>query len=52
VGNLIYLTITRHDITYVIDLVRQFMQKPREVHWKTTLRVLTYIKKSPGKGLL
>ena len=28
------------------------MHNPREVHWKTALRILTYIKGSPRKGLL
>ena len=28
------------------------MLKPREVHWKVALRILTYIKRSHGKGLL
>jgi len=29
----------------------QFMHKPREIHWKAALRILTYIKRS-SKGLL
>ena len=49
---LIYLTVTRPDIAYAVGLVSQFMHKPREVHWKAALRILTYIKKSPEKGLL
>ena len=51
-GKLIYLTITRPDITYVVGLVSQFMHKPMEVHWKAALRILTYIKGSPEKALL
>jgi len=27
------------------------MYKPREIHWKGALRILTYIKKSPAQGL-
>ena len=28
------------------------MRKAREVHWKASLRILTYVKGSPGKGVL
>ncbi|KAL0303604.1 UNVERIFIED_CONTAM: Retrovirus-related Pol polyprotein from transposon RE2 [Sesamum radiatum] len=28
------------------------MDKPRSVHWEDALRILKYIKASPGKGLL
>ncbi|KAL0452932.1 UNVERIFIED_CONTAM: Retrovirus-related Pol polyprotein from transposon RE2 [Sesamum latifolium] len=52
VGKLIYLTVTRPDISFAVGLVSQFMDKPRSVHWEATLRILKYIKASPGKGLL
>ncbi|KAL0322343.1 UNVERIFIED_CONTAM: Secreted RxLR effector protein [Sesamum calycinum] len=52
VGKLIYLTVTRHNISFVIGLVSQFMDKPRSIHWETALKILKYIKASHGKGLL
>ncbi|KAL0325058.1 UNVERIFIED_CONTAM: Retrovirus-related Pol polyprotein from transposon RE2, partial [Sesamum radiatum] len=52
VGKLIYLTVTRHDISFVVDLVSQFMDEPQSVHWEAALSILKYIKASPGKGLL
>ena len=32
VGSLIYLTITRPDISYAVNLVSQFMTQPRHLH--------------------
>jgi len=52
VGKLIYLTITRPTITYVVGLISQFMHKLREIHWKVVLKILTYIKGFPEKRLL
>jgi len=49
VSKLIYFTVTKLNIAYVVGLVSQFIHKPIEVHWKAALRILTYIKGSPGK---
>ncbi|KAL0337694.1 UNVERIFIED_CONTAM: putative mitochondrial protein [Sesamum calycinum] len=47
VGKLIYLTVTRPDISFAFGLVSHFMDKPRLVHWEVALRILKYIKASP-----
>ncbi|RDX62509.1 putative mitochondrial protein, partial [Mucuna pruriens] len=52
VGKLIYLTITRPDISFAVGVVSQFMQAPCVDHWTAVLRILKYIKKTPGQGLL
>ena len=52
IGKLIYLTVTRPDIAYIVGILSQFMQEPRTVHWLGVLRVLSYIKKVPDKGLV
>jgi hypothetical protein len=52
IGKLIYLTVTRPDITFAVGVLSRFMHKPREVHWTAALKVLAYIKSCPGKGLL
>ncbi|RDX73384.1 hypothetical protein CR513_47018, partial [Mucuna pruriens] len=52
VGKLIYLTITRPDISFAVGVVSQFMQAPCVDHWAAVLRILRYIKKTPGQGLL
>ena len=51
-SKIIYLIVTRPDITYDASLMSQFMHKVREVHWKEALRTLTYIKGSLEKELL
>ncbi|CAH9119730.1 unnamed protein product, partial [Cuscuta europaea] len=52
VGKLIYLTLTRPDISYSVHILSQFMQAPRRVHWDAVIRVLRYLKGHPGQGIL
>ena len=52
IGKLIYLTVTRPDITFAVGVLSRFMHQPREVYWIAALRILTYIKSFPGKCLL
>ncbi|KAJ0909110.1 putative RNA-directed DNA polymerase [Helianthus annuus] len=51
IGKLIYLSLTRPDISYTVQFLSQFMHKPTEVHLSLALRLLRYLKQSPGKGL-
>jgi hypothetical protein len=44
VGSLIYMTITRRDLSYVVRVVSQFMQTPRKPHLDVVRRILRYIK--------
>lgn len=52
VGLLIYLTITRPEITYSVHILSQFMQAPKQEHWDAAMRVLRYLKSSPGQGII
>ena len=52
VGKLIYLTVTRPDITYAVGVVSQFMHAPRQPHFVAVCRILQYLKRAPGRGLL
>ena len=52
VGRLNYLTVTRLDISFAVSVVSQFLNFPCEHHWNAVIRILKYIKRSHGKGLL
>jgi hypothetical protein len=51
VGSLVYLTVTRPDISYVVHQVSQFMAAPRSTHFSTVLRILWYLKGTLFHGL-
>ncbi|XP_047340191.1 uncharacterized mitochondrial protein AtMg00810-like [Impatiens glandulifera] len=52
VESLIYLTITRPDITYAVGVVSQYMQEPRKPHLEEAKKILKYINTSLDIGLL
>lgn len=52
VGKLIYLTVTRPDISFAVSIVSQFMQDPRTTHWQAVMRLLRYLKGTSTRGLL
>nr|XP_043639644.1 uncharacterized mitochondrial protein AtMg00810-like [Erigeron canadensis] len=51
IGKLIYLTFTRPDIAYVVHILSQLMHNPHDLHFKLAMRVIRYLKGSPGKGI-
>ncbi|RVX20036.1 Retrovirus-related Pol polyprotein from transposon RE2 [Vitis vinifera] len=51
VGKLIYLSHTRPDIGFSVSVVSQFMNNPTEKHMTAVIRILRYLKMTPGKGL-
>lgn len=51
VGSLIYLTITRPDIAYVVNLMTQFMIAPRHHHMTRVKHIIRYILGTTERGL-
>jgi hypothetical protein len=51
VGSLVYLTVTRPNISYAIHIVSQFMAAPRSLHYAVVLRILRYLKGTLFHGL-
>ena len=44
VGSLVYLGITRPDISYVVHILSQFVSAPTQLHYSHLLRVLRYLR--------
>ncbi|CAM8877731.1 unnamed protein product [Rhodiola kirilowii] len=51
VGAIQYLTITRPDIAFAVNSVSQFLQAPRDEHFKAVKRILRYVKGTIHFGL-
>lgn len=52
IGRLIYLTITRPNITYTVNTLAQFMSNPKECHYQAAIKLLKYLKGTCGQGIL
>ena len=44
VGSLVYLTVTRPDISYAIHQVSQYLSAPRSTHYAAVLCIIRYLK--------
>ncbi|GJT09694.1 retrovirus-related pol polyprotein from transposon TNT 1-94 [Tanacetum coccineum] len=51
VGRLLYLTMTRLDISYDVQHLSQFVSAPKDVHMQATIHLLKYLKGTISKGL-
>ncbi|KAF5454568.1 hypothetical protein F2P56_024223 [Juglans regia] len=51
IGRLLYLTLTRPDLAYSVQVLSQFLAKPTVSYHQAAVRVLKYLKATPGQGL-
>ena len=51
IGKLIYLTISRPDITFVVNRLSQYMKEHRVRHLNVVHHLLQYLKSTLGQGL-
>ena len=51
VGNLVYLTVTQPNISYIVHQVSQFMSTLQSTHYAAVLRILRYLKGTLFHGL-
>ncbi|XP_019251165.1 PREDICTED: uncharacterized protein LOC109230090 [Nicotiana attenuata] len=52
IGRLLYLTVTRPDISFSVQTLSQFLQQPKRSHMEAAIRIVKYIKNQPGRGIL
>ena len=52
VGSLVYLTITRLDISFVVQQVNEFLQTLRHLHLAVVCRIIRYVKGTYDRGLV
>lgn len=50
IGRLLYLNITRPDISFSIPKISQFVSNPRVPHYEVPCHLVRYIKQSPRQG--
>ncbi|GKC53963.1 retrovirus-related pol polyprotein from transposon TNT 1-94 [Tanacetum coccineum] len=51
VGRLLYLTMTRPNISYAVQHMRQFVSAPKDTHMQAAFYLLKYLKGTISKGL-
>lgn len=52
IGKLLYITMTRLDISFYVQTLSQYFQAPKQSHMEAASRVVKYLKKQPGQGIL
>jgi histone deacetylase 1/2 len=51
VGGLQYLTVTRPDLSFVVNKVCQYLHEPRTPHWSAVKSILRYVRFTVESGL-
>lgn len=50
-GKLIYLTISRPDLSYTVHVLAQYMHLPQSFHWHAALKLIRYLQHTATQGL-
>jgi len=51
VGSLQDVSIIRPELTYAVNIVSQFMQHPKDIHWRAVKQILHYLSNTLEYGL-
>jgi histone deacetylase 1/2 len=51
VGDLQYLTLTRHDLSFSVNKVCQYLHAPTTAHWTAVKRILRFVKDTINVGI-
>jgi len=51
-GTLIYLTLTRPDISFVVGVMSRYIQNPKKPHLEAVCRILRYVKSTLDHGIM
>lgn len=51
IGSLMYLTVTRPDLMFVVCLASRYMESPTEAHFQVVKRILRYVKNTTELGI-
>lgn len=51
IGKLLYLTITRPNLSFVVQQLSQYLDASTHFHYTSPIRILRHLKDSPGTGL-
>ena len=52
IGSLMYLTVTRPDLTFAVGLASRFMENPTEAHFQVVKRILRYVRSTVEFGVM
>lgn len=51
-GSLVYITITRSDISFAVHALCQFVVAPTTLHWAVVCRILHYLYHTANQGVI
>jgi len=52
VGTLIYLTLTRSDISFAVGVMSHYMQNPKKPHLEVVRRILRYVNSTLDRSIM